>query len=174
MVAWKGLNLRPADYESGGLVVLMGETWRILRGLSMQISPSCSIRAYPEIHLWFINEIEPEPMASNFLKANPGKELWQTEPDPNPNFSRKFLKIHFWPESPDLDSTGWSFDLSDGECRLTDCEVNRSMQFISLPDTTKPPFMGIATWAHIHHKSDCSGLIAPDWEKAPQSSLFAD
>ena len=77
--AWKDSNLRPADYESSGLVVLMGETWRFLRGFSMQISPVFETRDYTEIYLWFINEIEPELIALISPKASPRKELWQTE-----------------------------------------------------------------------------------------------
>ena len=47
--AWKDSNLRPADYESGGLDDLYSVSERVVRGLSMYISPASKIRDYPEI-----------------------------------------------------------------------------------------------------------------------------
>ena len=46
--AWKDSNLRPADYESEGLVDLCSVSERVVRGLSMYISPASKIRDYPE------------------------------------------------------------------------------------------------------------------------------
>ncbi len=66
-------------------------------------------RAYPEIYLWFIAEIEPELMAVLHPKASPGKELWRTEPR---------ARTRTGPENwilITLDPMGWSFDIPIGE-----------------------------------------------------------
>ena len=86
------MNLRPADYESGGLVVLTGETPRILRGFLMQASPSCSIRAYPERRPSRITATEPELMAYLSRVAICANKFYPTEPAPNSNLSRKRVR----------------------------------------------------------------------------------
>ena len=90
--AWKGSNLRPADYESGGLVDLMGETPRILRGFLMHISDSFETRDYPETRPSCSIENELEFMASVFQRASPGDKSCSIEHDPNPNKSRKVFE----------------------------------------------------------------------------------
>ena len=88
--AWKDLHLRPADYESGDLVVLTGETPRILRGFLMHISDSFETRAYPETRRSFSIENEPEFMASLSQRASPGNKSRLIEPEPAPKSFRKF------------------------------------------------------------------------------------
>lgn len=58
----------------------------------MQIFRTFETRPYPETWPTCLTETELEFMASNFLKANPGNKSRLTEPDPNPNRSRKVFE----------------------------------------------------------------------------------
>ena len=73
--AWKDLHLRPADYESGDLVVLTGETPRILRGFLMHISYSFETEPIPKRGDLFQSKMNP-----NSWLLCPGEPVLVTNP----------------------------------------------------------------------------------------------
>ena len=82
-------NLRPADYESGGLVDLCSVSERVVRCILMQVATALETRAYPETRYTCPTENAHVFMASLSQRVSGDNKCRLTEPDSNPNRFRK-------------------------------------------------------------------------------------